>query len=65
MEHIPSWEAISHSASQGITRLLWNQKLHYRAQNIPSLVPSLSQMHPVHVFTPKIHKGKGKISPVF
>jgi len=28
MEHSPSWEANSHSASQEIPRLLWNPKFH-------------------------------------
>jgi len=47
MVHSPSWEATSHSANQGIPRLLCNPKVHYRVHNSPSLVPILSQMHPV------------------
>jgi len=30
MEHSPSWEASSHSASQKVLRLLWNPTVHYR-----------------------------------
>jgi hypothetical protein len=46
----PSWEAISHSASQKILRVLWNPKVRYRVHKNPPLVPILSQMHPVHNF---------------
>jgi hypothetical protein len=43
-------DANIHSASQEIPRLLRNQKAHYSVQKSPSLVPILSQMHPIHTF---------------
>jgi len=58
MEQGPSWEAISHTASQEITHLLWNSMVHYPLHNSLPLVPILSQVHPVHSFPPclpKIH----------
>jgi len=33
MEQSPSWEANGHSASQEITHLLWNPKVHYHARS--------------------------------
>jgi hypothetical protein len=46
------WESNSHSANQENLRLLWNPKVRYRVHKSPSLVPVLSQMHPVHTFPP-------------
>jgi hypothetical protein len=52
------WEANSHSASQEISRLLWNPKVHYHVHKSSPLVTLPIQMHPVHTFPPhfpKIH----------
>jgi hypothetical protein len=50
MEHSPSWEANSHSASQEDPRRLWNPKVHYCVHKSPTLVPILSQMHQFNSF---------------
>jgi len=52
MEHSPSWEADSHTASQEILCLLWNLKVYYWVHKGLPLVPILTQMHPVHTLTP-------------
>jgi hypothetical protein len=50
MEEISPWESDIHSANQEIPRLLWKQKVHYRAQKSPRLVSIMKRLNPVHTF---------------
>jgi hypothetical protein len=51
MEQSPYSEANRFSASQEISRILWNPKDHYRIHNFPPPVPILSQIDLVHIPT--------------
>ena len=42
---------INHSADQEIPHPSWNTKLYYNVHKNPSLLPLLSQMHPIHTLT--------------
>jgi hypothetical protein len=44
----PSLEANSSSASQEIPHILWNLKIHDRVHNSLPLIPTFSQINPVH-----------------
>jgi hypothetical protein len=50
MEQSPSWEANRLSASQEISRVLWNPKVYYLIQT-PTTRPYLRQIDPIHIPT--------------
>jgi len=53
MEQSPSREADRFSASQEISHILWNLKVHYRIHKCTPSAPILSELDPVH--TPTSH----------
>jgi len=63
MEQSPSGQADSHFASQGITRFLWNLKVHYGVHKSPPQIPVQSQMYQVHTFQHYFPKIRSNIIP--
>jgi hypothetical protein len=58
MEQSPSIELNSSWADGEITRLAWVLEVYYRVHKTPPLIPTMSQMNPIHIFPhyiPKIH----------
>ena len=51
MVQSPSWEANWFAASQEITRISRNPKVHYRTHKRPPPVSILGQLNPVHIHT--------------
>ena len=51
MVQCPSWEANWFAASQEITRISRNPKVHYRTQKRPPPISILGQSNPVHIPT--------------
>jgi hypothetical protein len=51
MQQSRSWKANRFSASQEITRILCNPKIHYRIYKCPPPATILSQIDPVHTLT--------------
>jgi hypothetical protein len=61
MEHSPSWEHNSRSSSQDIPRLLWSPNVHYSVTNSSQPASILTQINPIHTFTPYLLKSQFNI----
>jgi hypothetical protein len=56
MELRPSRESVSCAATQELPRILWNPKVHYHVCKSPPLIPTLSQINPVHTTSSYLSK---------